>query len=181
MKIGEKGLSIVKHYEQLHDGDLKAVGLQPKQCPAGIWTVGYGRALRDSNGKFLRGEAGKAEAYRRYPALSERMAVLMLAEDTAGYERQVTKVLTEQHLTLSQDQFDALISLTYNCGIGALYDYANKREMSVLRAIKSGDKDGITKAFGLWNKAGGKVQPGLTFRRQAEACLYNTGEVNFNW
>lgn len=40
------GREIVKHYESLHDGDLKQIGLQPKLCPAGIWTQGYGRAMR---------------------------------------------------------------------------------------------------------------------------------------
>jgi lysozyme len=40
MKISEKGLDLIKHFESLHDGDLTIVGLQPKMCPAGIWTEG---------------------------------------------------------------------------------------------------------------------------------------------
>ena len=47
------GREIVKHYESLHDGDLKKIGLQPKLCPAGIWTQGYGRAMRKKNGSFM--------------------------------------------------------------------------------------------------------------------------------
>ena len=38
-------LWIVTYYESLHDGDLKMIGLQPKMCPVGIWTEGYGSAI----------------------------------------------------------------------------------------------------------------------------------------
>ena len=40
MKTGIKGIDLIKEFESLHDGDLKQVGLQPKMCPAGIWTEG---------------------------------------------------------------------------------------------------------------------------------------------
>ena len=38
MKTSQIGISLIKHFEGLHDGDLKKIGLQPKKCPAGIWT-----------------------------------------------------------------------------------------------------------------------------------------------
>lgn len=37
--INEAGISLIKEFESLHDGDLSVIGLQPKQCPAGIWTI----------------------------------------------------------------------------------------------------------------------------------------------
>ena len=44
--ICNAAIDLVKSFEGIHDGDLTVIGLQPKMCPAGIWTVGYGRALR---------------------------------------------------------------------------------------------------------------------------------------
>lgn len=45
MKTSENGIILIKHYESLHDGDLSRIGLQPKMCPAGYWTEGYGHAI----------------------------------------------------------------------------------------------------------------------------------------
>ena len=92
MSISEQGLALIKHFETLHDGDLSTIGLQPKMCPAGVWTVGYGRALLGADGKFLKGKEGKTEAYRQYPNLSENQAEQMLREDTAVYGKRVLKV-----------------------------------------------------------------------------------------
>ena len=38
MKTSQKGINLIKYFESLHDGDLTEIGLQPKMCPAGIWT-----------------------------------------------------------------------------------------------------------------------------------------------
>ena len=78
----EKAIQIIKHYEQLHDGDLKAIGLQPKLCPADVWTVGYGRAIIDpSTGKQLKGIENKNRAYELYPSLSIEQAEQFLKEN----------------------------------------------------------------------------------------------------
>ena len=69
MKTGDLGISLIKFYESLHDGDLKKIGLQPKMCPAGIWTVGYGHALRDIDGTWLKGVAGYQRILEIYPDL----------------------------------------------------------------------------------------------------------------
>lgn len=175
--ISRKGLSVIMHFEQLHDGDLTTIGLQPKMCPAGIWTVGYGRALRDEKGNFLRGNKDKAKAYRMFPSLTEAQAEQMLVEDAFDYSQQVYKLFVQHKIPLVQHQFDALVSFTYNCGIGALYNYKTKKEMAVLRAIKyNGD---VEAAFMLWVNGGGKKLPGLVRRRRCESHLYLTGNVNF--
>lgn len=177
MAIGEKGLVLIKHFETLHDGDLTVIGLQPKMCPAQVWTVGYGRALLGKDGKFLKGEKDKAEAYKQYPSLTERQAEQMLFEDTLVYGNRVKRVCLEHKVALRQHEFDALVSLVYNCGIGALYNYEEKREMAVLRALKKGE--GVPEAMALWNKSGGKVLPGLVRRRKSEGYLFKTGKLNF--
>lgn len=177
MSISEQGLALIKHFETLHDGDLSTIGLQPKMCPAGVWTVGYGRALLGADGKFLKGKEGKTEAYRQYPNLSENQAEQMLREDTAVYGKRVLKVCQEHSIVLKQHELDALISLAYNCGIGALYDYERRREMAVLRALKKGE--GVPEAMALWNKSNGKVLLGLVRRRKSEGHLFRTGKLNF--
>jgi GH24 family phage-related lysozyme (muramidase) len=53
LKINDNCPKLVKKYEGLHDGDSKQTGLQPKLCPANIWTEGYGRAMFGKDGKFL--------------------------------------------------------------------------------------------------------------------------------
>ena len=45
MRTSNKGIDLIKEFEGLHDGDLSIIGLQPKMCPAGIWTQGYGHAI----------------------------------------------------------------------------------------------------------------------------------------
>jgi lysozyme len=60
MSVNQATINLIKHFESLHDGDLSKIGLQPKQDCAGIWTVGYGHALRNNNGAYLRGAKDKA-------------------------------------------------------------------------------------------------------------------------
>jgi lysozyme len=65
-----------------------------------------------------------------------------------------------------QAEFDALVSLAYNIGMG------NFAKSTVLRKHKSGDHDAASAAFAMWNKQKGKVLNGLTRRRAAEARMY---------
>ena len=59
MKTSVNGLNLIKEFESLHDGDLSIIGLQPKMCPAQVWTEGYGRAMRNKSGVFLKGTKDK--------------------------------------------------------------------------------------------------------------------------
>lgn len=176
MKPSDNCTKLVKHFEGIHDGDLSTIGLQPKMCPAGIWTVGYGRALF-VNGKYLKGERDKEAAYKMYPSLTEEEAERMLADDLATFSKAVNSIV--ENLNLKQYQFDSLVSFAYNCGVGAIYDRVHNRDMAVLRAVKSKDPKQIDYAFGLWIHGGGRVLPGLVARRKCEANFYNTGILKF--
>lgn len=68
----------------------------------------------------------------------------------------------------SQNEFDALVCCSWNIGI------AGMQGSSMIKAHNRGDKAAAARAFGLWNKAGGKVVPGLVRRRSMEAALYLT-------
>ena len=174
MKISSQGISLIKHFESLHDGDLTQIGLQPKMDPLGIWTVGYGHALK-VDGEFLRGEADKEKAYAMFPGLTELQACALLQADLMERERHIDGL----KLNLSQDEFDALISFVYNVGS------RNLKDSSLLKFLYAGnwsDSD-IKWAFSLYNKGriDGilKVLPGLIKRRRSEAELFLTGELIF--
>jgi hypothetical protein len=71
---------------------------------------------------------------------------------------------------LTQNQFDALVSLVYNIGEGAF------SKSTLLRKLNAGDYAGAQAQFAVWRKAGGKVMPGLVNRRAQEAALFGRGE-----
>jgi lysozyme len=170
--IDEKAVNLIKHFESLHDGDQTAVGLQPKLCPAGIWTVGWGRALTDPDtGQFLMGEGDREAAYAMYPALTEREADFMLADDLEEFADGVGRLV---RVNMAACQFGALVSFSYNVGLSAF-------ESSTLRRLLNLSKiDDAATQFLRWNKGGGRVLPGLTRRREAEKKLFLTGVLDLD-
>jgi GH24 family phage-related lysozyme (muramidase) len=87
-----------------------------------------------------------------------------LTHDLTSFAAKVSGVLGSA--ATSQHQFDALVSFAYNVGIG------NLSSSTLLRLHKAGNFADAAAQFGRWNKAAGKVLPGLTRRRAAEAALY---------
>lgn len=67
---------------------------------------------------------------------------------------------------LTDNQFSALVSFVFNLGAGSL------KKSTLLRLLNAGDYRGAEAEFVKWNRAGGKVLPGLTKRREAEANLF---------
>ena len=167
MKTNNKGIELIKKFESLHDGDLTKIGLQPKQCPVGIWTVGYGRALVNPvTKKFLKGEQDKELAYKMFPNITEDMARLLLQEDLVVFEMEVAKLVKS---SINENQFSALVSFAYNVGA------TNLKNSTLLKKVNANPNDkSISLEFLKWNKAGGKVLNGLVRRREAEASLYLT-------
>lgn len=149
MKTSAKGLALIKKYE-----GFKA---KPYLDPVGIPTIGYG-VIKYPNGKRVT---------MKDPAMTEKQASEMLAqllEQT--YEKDVNRLVK---VALNQNQFDALVSFTYNLG------GTNLGNSTLLRKININPCDPTIKAeFPRWNKAGGRVLAGLTRRRKEEADLYFT-------
>ncbi len=117
-------------------------------CPASIKTIGYGHVVKD-------GEI--------FPYLTEESAHELLLDDLKIYELAVTKLI---YLPLTQGEFDALVSFTYNLGVGAL-------QRSTLRQkINRNEHDQIEKEFFRWVYIKGKISKGLINRRKAELNLY---------
>ena len=162
--ICNAAIDLVKSFEGIHDGDLTVIGLQPKMCPAGIWTVGYGRALRSkTTNAFLKGASGKAEALAKYPALTVAQAEAMLAFDLNDFSAKVQGLIK---VKVNVNQYGALVSFAYNVGTG------NLASSTLLKKLNAGDYAGAAVEFLKWDKAGGKVLKGLTLRRTAEMTLF---------
>jgi len=89
----------------------------------------------------------------------------ILAEDLANFERGVLRLCPTG---LTQGRFDALVSFSFNVGLG------NLQRSTIRMKHNRGDFEEAAEAFMQWTKAGGKELPGLVKRRKDEKALYST-------
>jgi lysozyme len=141
---------------------FEGVRLETYRCPAGVLTIGIG---------VTGSEARPGRRITREEAF--RMFRQFLATE---YEPGVRKLLKREP---TQGQFDAMVSLAFNIGLGAF------ARSSVLKFFNRREDEQAAGAFALWNKAkvAGKRQalPGLTRRRSSEALAYQgIQDANFN-
>ncbi|MVZ65046.1 glycoside hydrolase family protein [Sphingobacterium sp. DK4209] len=147
MRTGEKGIALIKSFEGFYS--------KPYKDPIGIPTIGYG---------FTYYLPDRRKVTMQDRPLTEHQATCMLQEILKGYESDVLRLVKK---SLTQNQFDALVSFTFNLG------GANLSKSTLLRKVNANPNDPtIASEFVKWNKAGGKVLNGLTRRRKAEAELY---------
>ena len=144
MKTSEVGLALIKHYEGFYS--------KPYKCPANYWTVGYGHLI--GNGIDL------PDNWNRHFSVEEVND--LLKQDLAKFERGVQRYI---NVPLSQHQFDALVSFSFNLGLGTL------QRSTVRQKINRHDVKGAVKSLLQYNKASGKVLKGLDLRRKEEAKL----------
>lgn len=137
MKTSSVGISLICKYEGCR--------LNAYKCPSGVWTIGYGHTAGVKEGDKL---------------ISKEEAEALLASDLLIYEQYV-KTFGEYNWT--QNEFDALVSFTYNCGFGNLQKLLNNG-----RRTKAEIADKIT----LYNKSRGVALLGLTKRRVEERNLF---------
>lgn len=140
MRISETGLDLIRFFEGLRTTAY--------QDAVGVWTIGYG-----STGPHVA------------PGLTitAEEAEGLLRHDVARFEEGVDEVVK---VTLSQGEFDALVSFSFNLGLG------NLRQSTLLRKLNGGDFAGAAAEFKRWNRAGQRILAGLTRRREAEARLF---------
>ena len=146
MKISDKGLNLIKEFE----GFSKT----PYLCPAGVPTIGYGTTRYND---------GKAVSLADRPITEEEALELLRYQVDNIHSKAVSNAIKHE---LTQSQFDALISFTYNLG------ESNLKRSTLLRKLNAWDILGAANEFVKWNKAGGKVLSGLTRRRRAEKALF---------
>ncbi len=169
MKTSNIGIELIKQFEGLHDGDLTSIGLQPKLCPANIWTIGYGRALRYNNGKFVRGDRSDEELaliFPYYKTITKKDAEKFLKEDLKKFEE---IVLRNVERDLMQHEFDAIVSHTYNTG----------GSETLFKLIANGNIEEIEQWWTeTYISANGVRFRGLVIRRKVELTLFKTGILN---
>jgi lysozyme len=146
MKINRAGLELIKNFE----------GFVPNAylCPAGVWTIGYGTTTAAD---VVEGGVHKGMMVTKDEASD------MLSMSLWKYEAAVTRVLRRAP---NENQFSAMVSLCYNIGESAF------AKSTVLRKFNDGFLAESADAFRMWNKADGKVLPGLIRRREAEIALF---------
>ena len=137
--ISQVGIDLIKKWE----------GFRSKAylCPANVWTIGYGHTKNAYKGQCI----SKAEAEQ------------LLKKDLEYFERNVAKLVTVE---LTQGQYDALVSFTYNVGVGAL------AKSTLLGLVNQGKFGAAADEFGRWVYANKKKLPGLVKRREEERKLF---------
>lgn len=144
MKTSQVGIELISSFE-----DTK---LQAYDDGVGVWTIGIGTTVYPNGVKVKKGDKCTLEQAKEY-----------FAHDLKRFESSVNKLV---EVPLSQNQFDALVSLTYNIGSGAF------AKSTLLRKLNAKDYQGAADQFLVWIRGGGKVLKGLVRRREAERALF---------
>lgn len=161
--VCQEAVDLVKKFEGIPDGDPATVNIDPYLDPVGIWTIGWGHAIRYQD-RFLRGEADRPEVRALYPdGITMGQAEALLHGDLVDAGRDVLSVVV---VPLNDNEFGSLASFTFNLGIG------NLRSSTLLRMLNSGNRTGAADQFTRWVRADGKILPGLVKRREAERALF---------
>ena len=136
MKTSDRGIALIKEFEGLRLDAYKAVSTEK------YYTIGYGHYGAD---------------VKKGMHITEKQAEQFLRSDLQRFEKAVNAI----GKPFNQNQFDALVSFTYNCGEGNLKKLTSGRDIATI-----GNK------LILYNKSGGKVLKGLQRRREKEQALY---------
>lgn len=148
MKTSDSGIRLIQEFEGLR--------LTSYLCSAGVPTIGYGATYYADGTKVKLGQT-----------ITKEQAVQMLKEHLKQFEGSLIGLLNKTNV--NQNQFDALVSFTFNLGAG------NLAKSQLLRFVKANPNDPkIAAEFAKWNRAGGLVSTGLVRRRKKEAQLYFT-------
>jgi lysozyme len=146
VKTSQAGIELIKQFE--------GVRLESYVCPAGILTIGVGHTSA----------AGPPKVVPKMK-ITYQEANEILARDLVKYESAVDRLVT---VPLSQNQFDALVSFTFNVGEGAL------AKSTLLKKLNAGKYSEVPAELMKWTKGGGRELPGLVRRRRAECALWRS-------
>ena len=139
MKISQTGIDLIKKFEGCRlNAYLDAVGVP---------TIGY----------------GSTEGVQMGDTITQEEAETLLLKDLERFEAGVTRLVK---VPIDQNAFDALVSFSFNLGLGAL------QGSTLLKLVNAGDAPGAAREFAKWKHAGGKILPGLVARRAAESELF---------
>jgi lysozyme len=158
LKVSKEAIEGIKKDE--------GVRTKPYRCPALLWTIGVGHVI-DQNHIRVKFDERKnlpiPDGWDRVLSMAEVDA--LLAQDLATFERGVLRLCPSG---LTQGRFDALVSFSFNVGLG------NLQRSTIRMKHNRGDFEGAAESFMAWTKAGGKELPGLVKRRKHERALYES-------
>lgn len=140
MKTSAEGIDFIKSFEQCR---LTAY----KPTPDDVWTCGW----------------GSTKGVTESTCWTQEQADMALLQDVMEAEKCVGKCV---RVPLTQNEFDALVSLTFNIGCGA---FAGS---TLLKLLNNYDYDGAAQQILRWDKQAGRPLAGLTRRRQAEKEMF---------
>lgn len=144
MAVSTKGIDLICSFEGLR--------LTAYDDGVGIWTIGFGTIKYPNGVRVKRGDTctlEQAKSYMKYDLIEFEHTVNSLAK-----------------VPLNKNQFDALVSLTYNIGSGAF------KSSTLLKKLNLSDYKGAADQFDVWVNAGGKRMQGLANRRAKEKSLF---------
>jgi len=142
MKMGKKGIDLIKHFEGFRSTVYR--------CAAGVPTLGFGSTYGITMDS---------------PPITEEEGIELLMLDIAKFERAVERLIT---VPLNQNQFDALVSFSFNLGSGSL------QNSTLRRRVNRSEYERAAEEFPRWVFAGGRKLKGLVRRRYAERELFLT-------
>ena len=143
MKTSKNGIDLIKKFEGLR--------LQAYKCPAGVLTIGYGHTRN----------------VKENETITKEQADILLLDDLFDVEKIVDDVNKKFNYNFNQNEFDALVSFTFNCG-----------KLNLTKLIRDGlrTKKQIAESLLLYVNANGKPLKGLVNRRLAEKNLFLLGD-----
>jgi len=146
-KVTDNCIKLIEHYEQLY--------LEPYICPAGVWTIGFGHAIKQGE---------------HFSKITKEEAYDLLKKDLLTAENAVCTLI---RVPLENWQYDALVDFVFNLGYYSL-------QRSALRSkLNRGEYYEASLEFDRWVWAKGRVLRGLVRRRRTERILFQTGELIF--
>jgi len=152
MKTSDKGIAFIAQWE----GFSSTAYMDDNDG----WTIGYGHLILPSESHLITATLTKEQA-------------LILKKKDAGIAE--AAIRGQVRAPLSQNQFDALVSLIFNIGSGQFSGSTAKKRINAYDT-----KENITEAWQRWNKDDGKVVQGLVNRRKAETDLFYSDEEKKN-
>ena len=144
MSVSNKGVDLICEFEGKR--------LVAYDDGVGVWTIGFGTIKYPSGNRVKKGDTCTLEQAKEY-----------MRHDLIEFEHTVNSSVK---VLLSQNQFDALASLSYNIGSSAF------KSSTLVKKLNSGDYQGAADQFNVWINAGGKRMQGLVNRRDREKLLF---------
>ena len=144
MSISSKGIDLICEFEGKR--------LSAYDDGVGIWTIGFGTIKYPNGVRVKKGDTCTLEQAKEY-----------MRHDLIEFKNTVN---SSAKVSLTQNQFDALVSLAYNIGSNAF------KSSTLVKKLNAGDYKGAADQFNVWVNAGGKRMQGLVNRREKENVLF---------